>query len=267
MIGNHDIATDGRNTDYSLLEVFKPYIHVCNDPFEQAVIDGNNFVFVNYLNNHLIRGTALPVKKGSKNILLAHTDCDGFYTNAKHRMENSGYTVSSFKRWDIVFSGHYHKRSKIKNIQYIGNTHHMRVSDAGNPYGFTILDTKTLEYTFHEYENYAPPCYVEMTYSEAVKTKLKNNFITIKMSEKEKETIPEADMLELENKLRAVNHGVVVNTESTSKLQAIPKASNSQLLLSADEMLSEYLMVSDTKLPHKELLDRITGRKKIALEK
>jgi len=55
--------------------------------------------------------------------------------------------MDPFKKFKKVYSGHYHTRSNVGNIYYLGNPYEMFWNDCEDPRGFTIFDTETLEQT------------------------------------------------------------------------------------------------------------------------
>lgn len=57
-----------------------------------------------------------------------------------------GMESELFKKFELVFSGHYHTRSNNGKIFYLGNPYEMFWNDVNDPRGFTIFDTETLEH-------------------------------------------------------------------------------------------------------------------------
>ena len=58
-----------------------------------------------------------------------------------------GIDVSTFNKFDKVFSGHFHTRSNEDGIYYLGNPYELYWNDVDDTRGFTIFDTETLEHT------------------------------------------------------------------------------------------------------------------------
>ena len=59
--------------------------------------------------------------------------------------EISGFDKSEFKKFDTIFSGHFHKKSDDGQIYYLGTPYQMTWSDYNCPKGFHIFDTETRE--------------------------------------------------------------------------------------------------------------------------
>ena len=58
-----------------------------------------------------------------------------------------GFEMEYFKKFEKVFSGHFHTRSSVGDIHYLGNPYEMFWNDFESPRGFHIFDTETLEHT------------------------------------------------------------------------------------------------------------------------
>ena len=86
------------------------------------------------------------IKFYEENICMGHLEINGFEMHKGHYSE-AGYPKEMFKKFDTVFSGHFHKKSDDGQIYYLGNTYQMTWSDDNCPKGFHIFDTidKSLE--------------------------------------------------------------------------------------------------------------------------
>ena len=58
-----------------------------------------------------------------------------------------GFEMDYFKKFKRVFSGHFHTRSSVGDIYYLGNPYEMFWNDFDSTRGFHIFDTETLEHT------------------------------------------------------------------------------------------------------------------------
>jgi DNA repair exonuclease SbcCD nuclease subunit len=81
------------------------------------------------------------------NICMGHFEIAGF---AMHRgmPSQEGLNRGIFKKFDIVFSGHYHHRSNQDNIRYLGNPYELTWQDYNDPRGFHLFDIDTLDLEF-----------------------------------------------------------------------------------------------------------------------
>lgn len=78
------------------------------------------------------------------NIIFGHFDIVGFEMTPGNYCED-GIDPTVFSRFDMVLSGHYHNKSKIGNIQYLGSQYEMDWNDYGVEKYFHIFDTETTE--------------------------------------------------------------------------------------------------------------------------
>ena len=77
-------------------------------------------------------------------ICMGHLEVNGFEMHAGHFCE-AGYPKEMFRKFDTVFSGHFHKKSDDGHIYYLGNTYQITWSDHNETKGFHIFDTATRE--------------------------------------------------------------------------------------------------------------------------
>jgi len=87
------------------------------------------------------------IKNSTAPVLMGHLELAGFVMH-KGMASEGGMDPKIFDKFDLVCSGHFHHRSRNKNIQYLGNPYEMTWNDYDDPRGFHILDTKTQELTF-----------------------------------------------------------------------------------------------------------------------
>lgn len=95
-------------------------------------------------------------------------------------IETKGFNIEDFSNFTEVYSGHFHIRNKIKNIQYLGCPYEITWNDFGSPKGITLLNLK--DNTSKFIENTISPKHLKINLSSVVKDKtilksFKNNFI------------------------------------------------------------------------------------------
>ncbi len=76
--------------------------------------------------------------------MVSHLEVVGFEMHGGHFSE-SGFDKSQFKKFDTIFSGHFHKKSDDGQIYYLGTPYQMTWSDYNCPKGFHVFDTETRE--------------------------------------------------------------------------------------------------------------------------
>lgn len=265
VVGNHDLVRKDSSTE-CLINLFDEYLEVVPDPFTVKEIDGNNFIFCNYAGNDHISGESLPVKKGKKNVLFGHFDCNGFYVNNGFEMKTASINPHNLRMFDKVFVGHYHRRREHKHITYIGSTHHQGKRDAGNVYGFVELDLKTLEHKFKVYDDYVPPCFHELDITQMDKIKkIKNGFIKINVNEENTKKITNAKLIEMKTQLEKINHQVDFSTTKVTVDMELDESKmadfDASSMTNAEDMIDVYIENVETKLDKKKLKEFVKGKK------
>jgi DNA repair exonuclease SbcCD nuclease subunit len=150
--GNHDMIN--MECD-SLLEAFKTFSHFVKKS-ETIEIDGVSYDFLAYTQNP----DDIP-NKGE--VLFTHLEVEGFYFNPFKKCEDKTFTKESFENYDLVVSGHLHKKQEDGNIVFPGSPYSTRRDEAGNHY-FAVIDGK--DYELVEY-NEAPE-YMTVSLEEAL---------------------------------------------------------------------------------------------------
>ena len=59
-----------------------------------------------------------------------------------------GYDARQFQKFDLVYSGHYHHKSTVGNVTYLGTAYEMTWSCFEDQKGFHVFDTETRELEF-----------------------------------------------------------------------------------------------------------------------
>jgi DNA repair exonuclease SbcCD nuclease subunit len=92
------------------------------------------------------------INNTSATLCMGHFEIAGF---AMYRgMEShEGLGKDLFKKFDMVFSGHYHHRSNDGHIFYLGNPYELTWQDYNDPRGFHLFDlgTRQLEFIRNDY--------------------------------------------------------------------------------------------------------------------
>lgn len=134
LLGNHDIHLKEARTIHSIdFGRHIPGITIVSDPI---IIDNVT------LCPWLVGDEWKMVGKKPTRYIFGHFELPLFYMNSMIQMPDHGLLQAKhFAKYDLAFSGHFHKRQTQKNIHYIGNTFPHNYGDADdNERGMMILE-------------------------------------------------------------------------------------------------------------------------------
>lgn len=152
IVGNHDTYFKNTNDVNSINLLLQEYDNI-------TVIDSPQTVHLNYgdvssdvcmmpwicSDNYEVSMQELKYTRAD--LCMGHFDISGF---AMHRglISEEGLDRELFKKFDMVFSGHFHHRSNMDNIYYLGNPYELTWQDYNDPRGFHVFDLsdRTLEF-------------------------------------------------------------------------------------------------------------------------
>lgn len=148
VVGNHDIALRQSlsvNTPTLFLSDY-PNIIVHSKPVE-VDFDGTEVLMVPWIcdENHDV--CVETMKKTKSTICIGHFEFANFDMHVGQPCHD-GMDHKPFKRFDTIFSGHYHTRSSRDNVKYVGTPYEMTWIDYGDTKGFHVYDTRSLDLEF-----------------------------------------------------------------------------------------------------------------------
>ena len=147
IVGNHTAYYKNTNEVNAIDLLLREYdnIHIYSEAIEIKV-DKLNILLVPWINNENEKNTLKLIEKTSCPVTMGHLELKGFRIHRGYVME-SGTDCNLFKKFERVFSGHYHTRSNQDNIYYLGNPYEIYWNDLEDNRGFHLFDTDTLEHT------------------------------------------------------------------------------------------------------------------------
>tara|TARA_R110000851_G_scaffold269991_1_gene422668 strand:+ start:2637 stop:3692 length:1056 start_codon:yes stop_codon:yes gene_type:complete len=144
LIGNHDTYYKNTNEVNSMEELvgsdrFKIYA-------EPKIVefDGTSILFMPWINANNYSKSIEFLETANTDILMGHLEISGFEMHRGQFSEN-GYDKKYFRRFDTVFSGHFHHKSDDGQIYYLGTPYEIYWNDFNDPKGFHIFDTASRE--------------------------------------------------------------------------------------------------------------------------
>lgn len=149
--GNHDHYYKDTWTVNALDEIVTgkyTNIHTYNKA-TTIMIDGVPICLIPWINASNALSTVSTINLTNAEIAMGHLEIKGFeeYAGivAKH-----GQDKCMYDKFDMVFTGHFHHRSSINNIHYLGAFAEYMWSDFGDDRGFHVFDTETRKVEYHK---------------------------------------------------------------------------------------------------------------------
>lgn len=146
LVGNHDIFYRNTNEVNSLTELITgkfPNVHIYQECSE-IKFNHTPILMIPWINSENYADTMEKIKATKAQIAMGHLEINGFEMHAGNYAQG-GYDKDLFNKFDLVFSGHFHKKSDDGQIYYLGNTYEITWADYKCPRGFHVFDVKTRE--------------------------------------------------------------------------------------------------------------------------
>ena len=148
IVGNHDVTYKNTNEINAMHELFDHYtnINVMIEPKDMEY-DGLSVAMVPWINSSNYEQALEFLKTTKSQVVFGHFEIAGFEMD-RGNVCHTGMDKSTFDRFDMVLSGHFHHKSTNGSIHYLGNQYEITWADYNDPRGFHVFDTETRELTF-----------------------------------------------------------------------------------------------------------------------
>ena len=143
-VGNHDTYYKNTSEVNSMDELVGDRFKVYTEP-EIVDFGGVPIVLMPWINANNYDKAIKVLKTANADILMGHLEINGFAMNAGQMMCEGSWDKVEFKRFETVFSGHFHHKNDDGQIYYLGTPYEIYWSDFNDPKGFHIFDTETRE--------------------------------------------------------------------------------------------------------------------------
>jgi hypothetical protein len=143
LLGNHCTYyknTNKINSPEILLRDYKN-IYVYSEP-KRVTFGSKKFLMLPWINSENRDLILSLLERVDADICCGHLELTGFEVTPGMTMDH-GMDAGLFHRFQRVWSGHFHHRSKKGNVQYLGNPYQMYWNDYKDTRGFHIYDTET----------------------------------------------------------------------------------------------------------------------------
>lgn len=187
--GNHDTYYKNTGELNSLKELLGHYMNevtIISDPTVMDY-DGLKMGLVPWIDEENTEQTMAFLKNAQCDMIGGHFEIEG-YEMFKGQKSQHGLDRNLFKRFESVFSGHFHTKSSQGNISYLGSQMEFFWNDAHDKKYFHILDTETrqLEPVLNPHTLYYRIRYDDTTtsYSDYNLDEIENKFVKVQVINK-----------------------------------------------------------------------------------
>jgi len=147
-LGNHDYYYKQVTNVNSFNELLRGYPNINTYiTATEAKLGDLNVLYVPWLCDANRDVSVKLIKKSKSPIVFGHLELTGFEMH-KGVFHEAGDDPRLFRKFDSVYTGHFHHKSSFSNINYLGSTGEFTWSDYNDPRGFHIFDTTTREVEF-----------------------------------------------------------------------------------------------------------------------
>jgi DNA repair exonuclease SbcCD nuclease subunit len=147
IVGNHDSVYTNTLEVNALreLNIKSDNVKIYTRP-KEVTFDGTKVLMVPWICEDNEKETLELINKTSAIFMFGHLELAGFpmYKNTP-LSEHETLDKSLLEKFDAVYSGHYHTKSTVGNITYLGSSYEITWADFNDHRGFHIFDTDTKE--------------------------------------------------------------------------------------------------------------------------
>ena len=147
IVGNHDTYYKNTSEVNSMEELVSNNFKVYTGP-EVVEFDETPILLMPWINANNYNASMDALKNAQSDILMGHLEVAGFAMTGQGMVSADGWEKEHFKRFETVFSGHFHHKNDDGQIFYLGTPYEIYWNDCDDPKGFHIFDTETRELTF-----------------------------------------------------------------------------------------------------------------------
>jgi len=147
IVGNHDIYYKNTLDVNCYNELTLPERSGVYSEPTIVSIDGYDMAFIPWLTEENQSQFYSLIGEPGVQVAFGHLEVSGFEMHSG-MMSQTGISKTIFNKFDMVMSGHFHKRSTDGHIYYLGCPYEMTWADYNDPKGFHVFDTETRELEF-----------------------------------------------------------------------------------------------------------------------
>ena len=182
IVGNHDIYYKNTLDVNCYNELTLPERSGVYSEPTIVSIDGYDMAFIPWLTEENQSQFYSLINEPGVQVAFGHLEVSGFEMHSG-MMSQTGISKTIFNKFDMVMSGHFHKRSTDGHIYYLGCPYEMTWADYNDPKGFHVFDTetRTLEFIPNERHIFEKIHYNDKTtnYSEVDVSQYDQKFVKV----------------------------------------------------------------------------------------
>ena len=153
--GNHDVFYKNTNKLNSPKVIFDRWkeidtlgkLRIIDIDAEEITYEGVSFLLIPWLTSDNSESCIEYINKSMSTYCLGHFEINGFTMNGMTQC-TEGLDQKIFSKFKRTLSGHFHTRSKNRNITYVGSMVQMTWADFDDKRGFWTLDPVTDKFDF-----------------------------------------------------------------------------------------------------------------------
>lgn len=148
LVGNHDVPYRNTNEVNALSELLRRSkgVRVVSEPTE-TVFGSCSVLLMPWINSGNYGSCMSAIKETKSQVLFGHLEIKGFEMQ-RGQPSHDGFDMKVFDKFDVVCSGHFHRKSASGNISYLGAPYELTWADHDDARGFHFFDTETREIEF-----------------------------------------------------------------------------------------------------------------------
>lgn len=147
IVGNHNIYHNDSNALNNLRLLMGDVTQEILETTQTLEIDGYPICLIPWITKENHAHTMSQIEASRAKTALGHLDINGFQMD-RGSINKHGLDRKVFKKFDKVYSGHFHHKNGDGNILYLGCPYEQTWADCDDPKGFHIFDTATEELRF-----------------------------------------------------------------------------------------------------------------------
>lgn len=146
-IGNHDMFYRNQISPNTTTEYLSQYqnINIIDKPSD-VTIEGHSFLIVPWMCSSNEEACMEAIQTSESDVCIGHFEIKG--AKMEGTVCTEGLAISTFDRFELCISGHFHIKGDYENVSYVGTPTQSSWGDYGISKGIHILDTETLELDF-----------------------------------------------------------------------------------------------------------------------